>query len=282
MQSLAFCRRCSVPLRKATAHHAWWLPLTSLRMCSTTSAATGHASAHDRPHRATGYDQFRQQQQQYHRHSFYEKGSAAPRGGKDGSEQASRSGHEQADGSTSDDASGGSSSSFSSTSKRVKDERVYGNGSATAQQRRQVRQQWEKSFFGRMHFDEGMHSRFAEALASEEEEAFRQSIEGQTHAELFPRWPEDEEAPLAEFKRLRPSLQLRYIVNRLSMGERRIRYAVDYGSLSMMYQLNLGELMVNEAEKLLLELDWMNEDVAAQIDEVKTLASKVKYDFDLD
>jgi hypothetical protein len=249
----------------------------SLRTCSTSSA--GSARAQDSANRARSYDQFRQQQQQYHRHSFYEKGSAAPRGGNGGGGGGAANGSSSGSNSQQQD---GEKESFSSSSERTKDERVYGNGSATAQQRRQVRQHWEKSFFGRMHFDDGMHSRFAEALASEEEEAYRQSIDGHTHAELFPRWPEDEEAPPAEFKLLRPSLQLRYIVNRLSMGERRIRYAVDYGSLSMMYQLNLGELMVKEAEKLLLELGWMNDDVAAQIDEVKMVAAKIKYDFDLD
>ncbi|KPA76486.1 putative mitochondrial hypothetical protein [Leptomonas pyrrhocoris] len=243
--------------------------------CSGSSAA-GQAGSGGSAPRADGYDQFRHQQQQYHRRSFHEKGSAAPRGNAEG-------GAQQQDQQTQSRASASSSSSsFSSTSERVKDERVYGLGSATAQQRRQVRQQWEKSFLGRVHYDEGMHSRFAEALASEEEEAYGQSIEGASHAELFPRWPEDEEAPLAQFRRLRPALQLRYIVNRLSMGERRIRYAADYGSLSMMHQLNLGELMVHEAEKLLGELGWMNEDVAAQIEELKMLAAKIKYDFDLD
>ena len=276
MRAFASCRGSVHVLRRPALFCTWVSPLTSLRSCSTASAA-GSTSTHDDGSRrpANGFDQFRQQQQEYHRHSFYEKGSAPPRG-------SSASGNQQQPNEQQQDHSSSSSSSFTSTSERVKDERVYGHGSATAQQRRQMRQQWEKSFFGRVHFDDSMHSRFAEALASEEEEAFRQSIEGHTHAELFPRWPEDEEAPLAEFKRLRPSLQLRYIVNRLSMGERRIRYAVDYGGLSMMYQLNLGELMVNEAEKLLRELGWMNDDVAAKIEEVKMLADKIKYDFDLD
>lgn len=271
MKGIVLRWRCtSLPHTSASCSSR--LFITPLRLSST--AAAGPSGAHDARRHANGYEQFRSQQQQYHRHSFYEKGSAAPGGDAEGQHGGREQQQQQQQSS--------SSGSFSSTSERVKDERVYGHGSATAQQRRQVRQQWEKSFFGRLHFDDDMHSRFAQALASEEEEAYRHSIEGYTHAELFPRWPEDEEAPLAEFKRLRPSLQLRYIVNRLSAGERRVRYAVDYGSLSMMYQLNLGELMVSEAEKLLLELGWMNDDVASQIEEVKTLAAKIKYDFDLD
>ncbi|KPI88649.1 hypothetical protein ABL78_2253 [Leptomonas seymouri] len=245
------------------------LSVIPLRACSTS--ATGQAGSRVDSQSASTYNQFRYQQQQYHRHSFFEKGSAAPQGSAEGHQQ-----HQEPPRQSS------SSSSSSSASGRAKEKPAGGRGSATAQQRRQSHQRWEMSFFGRVHFDEGMHSRFAKALASEEEEAYRQSMEGHTHAELFPHWPEDEEAPLAEFKRLRPSLQLRYIVNRLSMGERRIRYAVDYGSLSMMYQLNLGELMVKEAEKLLVELGWLNDDVAAQIEEVKAQAEKIKYDFDLD
>ncbi|RNF04539.1 hypothetical protein TraAM80_05137 [Trypanosoma rangeli] len=64
--------------------------------------------------------------------------------------------------------------------------------------------------------------------------------------ELFPNWLEDKEAPLHEFRRLPDALKRRYIVNRLTVGERRITHAADYGGLLMMQHLNLGELMMNE------------------------------------
>lgn len=137
---------------------------------------------------------------------------------------------------------------------------------------------WESAFFARVHFEEGMHERFQRVIDAEEHEM----IAGRTNEELFPNWPADEEAPPHLFSKLSPALQLRYILNRLVMGERRVRYAVDYGSLSMMYQLNLGERMVNEAESLLVQLGWMNEELQERIDEVKATATKVKYDYDLD
>ncbi|KAG5505270.1 hypothetical protein JIQ42_07477 [Leishmania sp. Namibia] len=224
---------------------------------------------------SSSFSHFQQRQQMFHRHSLYEKGSSVPRGGAG----AGADGKQTHGGGC---GSGSSSFSTASSEQQEQDERIYGMASATAQQRREIRQQWEKSFFGRLHYEEGMHSRFAEAFKSEEEEAYRQSIAGQSHADMFPCWPEDGEAPLSEFKRLRPSLQLQYILNRLSSGERRIRYAVDFGSLFMMAQLNLGEMMVREADMLLRELGWTNDEVAAKIEEVQTLASKVKYDYDLD
>ncbi|KAG5509559.1 hypothetical protein JKF63_06264 [Porcisia hertigi] len=267
----------AVSLRRPRGVHVPQTPLTYVRHSPSSSSRTStRDTARD------SYSQFREQQHIFHRHSFYEKGSDAPRGNSAASKDGKEA-HGHANGSRC-----GSDRSFSSSTassqQREEDGRVYGMGSATAQQRRQVRQQWEKSFFGRLHYEEGMRSRFAEALQSEEEEEemFRKSIAGQSHADLFPNWPEDEEAPLSEFKRLRPSLQLQYIVNRLSSGERRIRYAVDFGSLFMMAQLNLGEMMVREADALLRELGWMNDEVAAKIQEVQTLAAKTKYDFDLD
>ncbi|GET86925.1 hypothetical protein, conserved [Leishmania tarentolae] len=267
----------AVSVRSSRGTHIPHAIASPVRHLSNDSASS--SSPADRSQGS--YKHFQQQQQLFHRHSFYEKGSSAPR-----DRAGSGAGGKQAHGDPVGDSgnSGGSSSSSTATEQqqRERDERLYGMGSATAQQRRQVRQHWEKSFFGRLHYEEGMQSRFAEALKSEEEEAFRQLIAGQSHADLFPRWPEDEEAPLSEFKRLRPSLQLHYITNRLSSGERRIRYAADFGGLLMMSQLNLGEMMIKEADMLLRELGWMNEEVSAKIEEVQALASKTKFDFDLD
>ncbi|KAG5509966.1 hypothetical protein GH5_07814 [Leishmania sp. Ghana 2012 LV757] len=248
------------------------------RHCSSSSSASSSSSMS--ADRAQGsFSHFQQRQQMFHRHSLYEKGSSVPRGGAGAGADG-----KQTHGGAAGGGCGSGSSSFSTASseQQEQDERIYGMASATAQQRREIRQQWEKSFFGRLHYEEGMHSRFAEAFKSEEEEAYRLSIAGQSHADMFPCWPEDSEAPLSEFKQLRPSLQLQYILNRLSSGERRIRYAVDFGSLFMMAQLNLGEMMVREADMLLRELGWMNDEVAAKIEEVQALASKVKYDYDLD
>ncbi|KAG5484036.1 hypothetical protein LSCM1_05889 [Leishmania martiniquensis] len=246
--------------------------LSPMRHCSSSATSSSTTSA-DRAHGCRNHFDQQPHQQTFHHHSLHEKGSSVPGGsaGVSGSGKQTHSGGCESD-----------NSSSSSTQQQRQDENIYGAASATGQQRRQVRQQWEKSFFGRLHYEEGMHSRFAEAFKSEEEEVLRQSIAGQSHADMFPHWPEDEEAPLSEFKRLRPSLQLQYILNRLSSGERRIRYAADFGSLFMMTQLNLGEMMMREADTLLRELGWMNDDVAAKIQAVQLLASKIKYDFDLD
>ncbi|CAG9571003.1 hypothetical_protein_-_conserved [Leishmania major strain Friedlin] len=288
---LALARRGSIPpprgvvtavaatadsLRRSRCTHAPQAISSSVRHRSSGSASSSSADS------ARGsYNHFQQQQQMFHRHSFYEKGSSAPRDGAGAGADGTQA-HGGAAGGSCNNGGTSSSSTASSQQQREQDERLYGMGSATAQQRRQVRQQWEKSFFGRLHYEEGMHDRFSEALKSEDAEAFRQSIAGQSHADLFPHWPEEEEAPLSEFKRLRPSLQLHYIVNRLSSGERRIRYSVDFGGLLMMPQLNLGEMMVKEADTLLRELGWMNDEVAMRIEEVQALASKIKFDFDLD
>lgn len=226
-------------------------------------AADSSSESHGRPLHSS-YEQFTAQQAQFHRHSFYEKGSAPP------GERRS------------DDSHAGVGSAREAPH----------SSSSTANQRRGVRQQWERSFFGRLHHEEGMHSRFAEAIAAEKEEETMAAAHQQrplgsdnddSKRQMMLKWADtEEEAPRYLFHRLRPSLQLEYIVTRLSQGERRIRYAVDYGSLSMMYQLNLGERMVREAEALLLELGWMNDEVAGQISDIQAVAAKTKYDFDLD
>ncbi|CCW61874.1 unnamed protein product [Phytomonas sp. EM1] len=188
-------------------------------------------------------------------------------------------------------AKGGESRDSASSSEAEEEERgsenahcgsgegnVYGSGTATSRERRGIIKKWENAFFGRKQYEQGMRERFREAVNSEaQEELCRRE-----HSELFPRWSEDEEAPLEEFLTLPATLQLRYIINRLTMGERRIRYAIDYGSLSMMYQLNLGELMIRDAERLLNELDWSNDDVRERIDDLKAIAVRFKYDYDLD
>ncbi|ESL07710.1 hypothetical protein TRSC58_04597 [Trypanosoma rangeli SC58] len=151
--------------------------------------------------------------------------------------------------------------------------------SATAKERHRITKSWENAFFGRVHYEPGMHEKYQAAMEIEGEEAgsLRRS-----NRELFPNWLEDEEAPLHEFRRLPDALKRRYIVNRLTMGERRITHAADYGGLLMMQHLNLGELMINEAERLLVECGWCNDAVAAKIEAVRECAAGTKFEFDLD
>ncbi|EKF37637.1 hypothetical protein MOQ_002166 [Trypanosoma cruzi marinkellei] len=151
--------------------------------------------------------------------------------------------------------------------------------SATAEERRRISRNWENAFFGRVHYEPGMHEKYQAAMETEEEE---EELMRKSNRELFPHWPEDEEAPRREFHRLPDALKKRYIVNRLTMGERRITYAADYGGLLMMQHLNLGELMINEAEQLLMECGWCNDDVAAKIEAVRDCAARTKFQFDLD
>ncbi|KAF5222652.1 hypothetical protein ECC02_004229 [Trypanosoma cruzi] len=151
--------------------------------------------------------------------------------------------------------------------------------SATAEERRRIARSWENAFFGRVHYEPGMHEKYQAALETEEEE---EELMRKSNRELFPHWPEDEQAPRHEFQRLPDALKKRYIVNRLTMGERRITYAADYGGLLMMQHLNLGELMIKEAERLLVECGWCNDDVAAKIEAVRDCAARTKFQFDLD
>ncbi|KAH9600092.1 hypothetical protein LSM04_001964 [Trypanosoma melophagium] len=158
---------------------------------------------------------------------------------------------------------------------------------AQAGDRRRLANHWEKAFFGRVHYEPGMreHYRSATEAESEEKEQEREmgmGIEYKSNRELFPDWPEDDEAPLHEFRQLPAALRRRYIANRLAMAERRVMHAVDYGSLLMMQHLNLGERMLNEAEQLLVECGWWNSAVEAKIAALRDHAAKVKFEYDLD
>lgn len=53
---------------------------------------------------------------------------------------------------------------------------------------------------------------------------------------------------------LDPSLQTQYIYNRLSMAERRIRLAPDFGATGLAVYLYYGDMMLRECESLLNEL----------------------------
>lgn len=140
--------------------------------------------------------------------------------------------------------------------------------------RRRAAANWERAFFGRVHYEAGMREKYRAAVGEEGA--------GKSHREIFPDWPEDDEAPPHEFRRLPDDMKRRYIANRLAAGERRIVSCVDYGSLVMMQHLNLGERMINEAERLLVECGWMNELLAEKIGAVRECAVKVKFEFDLD
>ncbi|CCW66817.1 unnamed protein product [Phytomonas sp. Hart1] len=157
-------------------------------------------------------------------------------------------------------------------------DKTHNKGTATSRERLGIAKKWENAFFGRNLYEPGMREHFQEAVQSEaQDELGRKSFTA-----LLPSWPEDEATPLEEFRQVPAVLRLRFIIHRLTMAERRIRYAVDYGSLSMMYQLNLGELMLHDAEVLLKAMDWLNDEVQERIEDLKGIVVRVKYDYDLD
>lgn len=183
----------------------------------------------------------------------------------------------------------------------------YGRGTAMFQERRQLSRSWENAFYSKVHYEQGMHERFRAAVEAEDADQARAAEEeaktvhrrgvaddgnqrlrncdssassGNGHAFVSP-WPADETAPVSEFLLLSPDFQQEYILRRLAMGERRVRYAADYGSLMMMQQLNLGEMMIREAEELLTVTGWGNAALTERIDEVKQMALQVKFNYDL-
>ncbi|EPY41530.1 hypothetical protein AGDE_02394 [Angomonas deanei] len=148
-------------------------------------------------------------------------------------------------------------------------------------------QHWEKAFFGRVHYEEGMHERYKGALDAEEEERYFDHESQGNIIDLckkkIPSWDETEKVPQALFlARLAPNEQLQYIIYKLTFAQRRIRYAADYGGSSMMLQLQLGETALTEAEELLTKLDWMNDELQEKIEELKLDANTVKFEYDLD
>ncbi|KAG8348189.1 hypothetical protein TRVL_00963 [Trypanosoma vivax] len=150
----------------------------------------------------------------------------------------------------------------------------------TADKRRRILQSWENAFFGRAHYEPGMREGYRAAVDSEE--GGEVASAGMSNRELFPNWAEDEDAPYHEFLQLSDALKRRYIINRLAMGERRVTFAPYYGSMFMMQHLNLGEMMINEAERLLTDCGWMSDTVASKIAAVRESAARVKFEYDLD
>lgn len=139
---------------------------------------------------------------------------------------------------------------------------------------------WENAFFARVHYEEAMHEKYAEAMRVFENAHSKHSSTASDGAGGD--WPDDDAIPSHVFHSLTPGEQQHYIIRRLSLGEKRIRYCPDFGSLSMMYQLNLGESMISEAERWLKEMNWMNEELEAQIASVRKEAYRIKYDYDLE
>nr|CCC95013.1 conserved hypothetical protein [Trypanosoma congolense IL3000] len=168
-----------------------------------------------------------------------------------------------------------------SLERRCSTARSGGTARATPEDRRRIAQSWENAFLGRVHYEPGMHENF-QAVTNLEEEERKVGLQGDGGGDQAFNWPDDEEAPLHEFLQLPDDLKRRYIIRRLVMGERRITHAPYYGSLLMMQHLNIGELMINEADNLLRECGWMNEAVASKIKEVRSRAAKVKFEHDLD
>lgn len=159
------------------------------------------------------------------------------------------------------------------------------SASTSPQDRRSLASHWENAFFGRVHYEEGMHQRYAEAVAEDENEKpnLSDSYKGDSSvADQLSSWPEDSNVPDYLFFGQPAAEKLKFIIDRLSRGERRVKFAPDYGGLTMMAQLSLGEQMIREAEKRLNDMEWMTSDLQAKITEVKEAAAKIKYDFDID
>ncbi|EPY33877.1 hypothetical protein STCU_01889 [Strigomonas culicis] len=149
-----------------------------------------------------------------------------------------------------------------------------------------------------------MHERYSAAVEAEEAErtqppprqaaspppdaaayhAYRQRAvdEGGASAAAGITWALDEPAPPHRFRALPPPVQLAYILRRLTMAERHIHYAADYGSLRMMAQLHLGEQWLTECEALLRQLGWWNDELGERVAALRDAATRLKYDYDLD
>lgn len=235
-----------------TTDHTAWEGLHRRQYRTTSEADNGSSSGgadHSERAHASPHEQFQQQQSQYYKHSFHTQRTAR------------HEGHNRSE----DDTAG--------------PDLPTGSGTRTAKERREITKHWEKAFYGRVHYEEGMHEGYAEASQADEED---RELTGKSNRELFPDWREGESAPRHEFLRLRPALQRRYILNRLAMGERRVRYAAYSGSFLMMAQLSLGESMMREAEELLKELGWMNRELAERIEKVRQDLIEIKFENDLD
>eukprot|EP00796_Vickermania_ingenoplastis_P004291 gene4291-3107_t len=195
-------------------------------------------------------EQFESQRQAYHQHSFHEKGEGNPFGSSINNKQA--------------------------------------GSSCTGEERRSIAAKWENAFFGRVHYEDGMHARYAEAVAADEQREsgldleFGEAFSIKDLERRFPSWTEDMPSPRHLFHLLSAKNKLSFILDRLAKGERRIQFAPDYGSLSMMSQLHLGEMMLKDAESLLLELGWMTPELQDQILALKKAAARIKYDYDID
>ena len=72
-----------------------------------------------------------------------------------------------------------------------------------------------------------------------------------------------------------------YIVDRLVKGERRIRFATDFGGMAMIVQSAAGETMIGECEELLTHFGLMNDALRVKIQELRDVALDMKVQYDL-
>lgn len=228
---------------------------------SESSSRTGEPNEHKNSF-GSSKEQFDSQRSEYYRHSFHSSGEASGLGGNEKLHKGP-------------------------------------NTTFTGQEKKSLASRWENAFFSRVHFEEGMHQRYADAVKAEQmesEDEKKQRFEDGENSTMskgtnatnprgsawFPHWCEDELTPRNLFHYLSAKEKLSFIVERLLKGERRIQFSPDYGGLSMMAQLNLGEFMLKDGENLLLELEWMTPEVQSKIDQLKELAARIKFDYDLD
>lgn len=222
--------------------------------------------------------------------------------------------------SSSSSSSSTSSSSFNpnqTTGSSGGYQKVYNTNSVNAQERRKIRQRWENAFYGKLYYEAGMRETYRGT--AEEEAEMDQTIRdsppssssssssgfSRPPAEPHPLYdavrqcwiyqpvlttepevmqfppPEGYVVSIRELEQYPLSAIQDYILDRLVKGERRVRFATDFGGMTMLVQSSAGEEMLNECEKLLAHFGLLNDALRLKIQEVRDIAVEMRVEYDL-
>lgn len=192
-------------------------------------------------------------------------------------------------------------------------EPVYKFSSYSGSERRKLSGRWENAFYGRIMYEPGMRERYASAVEEEEkmEREMQQEVEGfgrdrdhrynrqqaaktddgdakanqsnsnSSSSSGIPRDAEDlTEEDIRDGNFSEDEIK-KYIIRTLTMAERRILYAKDYGGNQMMMYFSSGESKLNEAEGHLVAFGFMNQPLRLKIDELRVTLRQLKDEVDL-
>jgi hypothetical protein len=193
---------------------------------------------------------------------------------------------------------------------------LYNFKTYTGSERKKHAARWENAFYGKLTYEPGMRERYATAI--EDEDRFDQEIQKETerrgvqhqqevqqkgrhHARadgdrdtptqsdaahssgalLIPTDAEDlSESDLRDGGYSDDEIK-KYIIRTLTTAERRIIYALDYGSFRMMDYFASGEMKLNEAEAHLKAFGYMNRALEIKIRELRDDLRERKEQVDL-